>query len=158
MVTLFLLCLSAVYTQQLCKLPMFFPTHVLLFLQSCVILSFIQSSTAVHCFKRSCRSWGTPAQSRCLDMSSRILGCRRLNNRHLLSEAEENVEWWVGDTALMSSSLYCTIAGCTQLAYLATTFGRLFYILFLSTCTSTSLYNRCYWFCIRYAGVWLWLK
>ena len=65
--------------------------------------------------------------------------------------------WSGGEvTALMSSPLYCTIAGCTQLAYLATTFWRLFFILFLSTCTSTSLYNQCYWFCIRYSGVWLW--
>lgn len=31
-------------------------------------------------------------------MSSRMLGCCHLNNRHLLSEAEENVEWWGGDS------------------------------------------------------------
>ena len=28
----------------------------------------------------------------------RMLACFRLNNRHLLSEAEENVEWWGGDS------------------------------------------------------------
>ena len=145
--------LSSVYTYRAISASYSYSSlHVFYsFDQAAFLLSFIQSSTTVHCFKRGCRSLGTPTPSRCLHRSSRMAATVL---KTYICSLRLRKTWSGGEvTALMSSPLYCTIAGCTQLAYLATTFWRLFFILFLSTCTSTSLYNQCYWFCIRYSGV-----